>query len=122
MLFDLSGMEFDWFATDSEDNLALFATAGEGFVPNAVAEHHADHSSVSNSLDAPRHGTPAVWRDYADLGLYVFDWSLPGGPYEKQASPSGAMSLELREQILAIPALPRLNGLFSGHRKIQHWQ
>jgi len=122
MLPDLNGIEFDWFAADRDGNLALFATAGEGFFPRSVAEHHADHSSLSDSLNAPRSGTPEVWKDYADLGLYVFDWALPGGPYEKRESPNGAVSHELKVKIMALPELPKLNGLFSGHKKLERWQ
>jgi hypothetical protein len=122
MLSDLVGIEFDWFATDSDGNLALFATAGEGFLPESVADYHADHSSLSDSLPAPRTGTPEVWKDYAALGLYVFDWALPSGPYEMRASPSCAVNHELKARIMAIPQLPMLNGSFSDHHEVARWQ
>lgn len=121
MLSELIGMEFDWFATDSYGNLALFATAGEGFVPEPVAENHAVHASLSDSLPAPRTGTSDVWKDYAELGLYVFDWDLPGGPYKLQASPSCAIGNDLKARILAIRALPRLNGQFRDHGTLERW-
>lgn len=119
---DLSGIEFDWFAADSEGNMALFATAGEGFFPSSVAEHHADHAALSDSLRTPRYGTPEMWKDYADCGLYVFDWALPGGPYEKREAPTGVASQELNERIMALPELPRFGGLFSGHEKLELWR
>lgn len=119
---DPIGMEFDWFAADSDGDLALFATAGEGFLPESIAEHHADHASLSDSLPAPRTGTPEVWKDYAALGLYVFDWALPGGPYVMRASPSCAVSHGLKARIMAIRQLPRLNGSFSDHETVERWQ
>lgn len=122
MFPELSGLEFDWFAVDSEGNLALFATAGEGFIPYFVGEHHAKHSSVSASLSAPQAGTREVWNDYAALGLFVFDWALPGGPYVKQASAACKPSLTLKSQVLAVPHLPHFNGSFSAASKVKCWQ
>lgn len=118
---DLRGIEFDWFAMDSDGNLALFATAGEGFFPQSVVEHHMNHSSLSESLPAPQNGTPEVWSDYAALGLYVFDWVLPGGPYKLRASPTCLACLELKREIMAVPELPRFNGSFAGLGKVECW-
>ena len=122
MLPNLSGIEFDWFAVDSEGNLALIATAGEGFFPNSVFGNRAAHELLSEALPAPRTGTSEVWKDYADLGLYVFDWALPGGPYERQVTPSGKINHELQAKILAIPELPKFFGSFSGLQKLERWQ
>lgn len=121
MLSILDGVEFDWFAIDSEGNVAMFATAGEGFVPESVAEYYTQHESVSESLDAPNTGTTKVWLDYAAHGLYVFDWNLPGGPYIRQASPTGAMSQELKSNIQTIINLPRYSGSFSTQRVFESW-
>jgi hypothetical protein len=122
MLADLRGIEFDWFAVDSDGNVALFATAGEGFFPENVAEHHAMHSYVSESLPAPRSGTAEVWLDYASVGLYVFDWALPGGPYQRRASPTCELHSAIRKQVFALPQLPRFNGSFSSAAKVEFWQ
>jgi hypothetical protein len=122
MVSELSGLEFDWFAIDGDGNLALFATAGEGFLPGSVGDHHGDHSELSDSLPAPRSGTPDVWKDYAALGLFVFDWALPGGPYEKRATPVGAASQALEKKVLALPQVPRFSGLFSNVAKVENWQ
>jgi hypothetical protein len=122
MFHELSGFEFDWFAVDNDGNVALFAAAGEGFFPDCVAEHHKDHSFLSNSFPCPRAGTPEVWNDYAALGLFVFDWALPGGPYEKRVSPTRNASGELRKEVLAMPELPRFDGSFSAVSKVEHWQ
>lgn len=118
---DLTGFEFDWFAVDTDGNLALFATAGEGFVPESAAEHHVDHSALSDSLPAPRVGTPQVWQDYADAGLYVFDWVLPGGPYERRESPAARPNAKLQAEVLALPELPRFGASFRDARKVESW-
>lgn len=122
MVSELSGLEFDWFAVDGKGNLALFATAGEGFLPRSVGAHHGHHSELSDSLPTPRSGTPDVWNDYAALGLFVFDWALPGGPYEKRAAPVGVASQALEKKVLALPQLPRFSGSFSDITKVEGWQ
>lgn len=121
MLADLRGIEFDWFAADSEGNVALFATAGEGFLPEGVTENHELHTAVAESLPAPRVGTAEVWLDYADAGLYVFDWSLPGGPYELRASPSCELKSAIKQQVLAATYMPRFSGSFSRTTKVESW-
>lgn len=122
MLADLRGIEFDWFAVDSDGNVALFATAGEGFFPESVADHHDMHAAVSESIPAPRTGTAEVWLDYASVGLYVFDWALPGGPYERRASPICELHSAIKNQVLAVPQLPCFNGSLSNAAKVEFWQ
>ncbi|WP_349745317.1 hypothetical protein [Roseateles cavernae] len=122
MLADLRGIEFDWFAADSEGNVALFATAGEGFLPAGVAENHEMHSAFAESLPAPRVGTAEVWLDYADAGFYVFDWALPGGPYELRASPNCELKSAIKQQALAVMHMPRFNGSFSSTTKVDSWK
>lgn len=121
MLADLRGIEFDWFAADSDGNLALFATAGEGFLTEGVAENHEMHTAVAESLPAPQVGTTEVWLDYADAGFYVFDWALPGGPYELRASPSCELQSAIKQQVLAVTCMPRFSGSFSTTTKVTSW-
>lgn len=122
MLADLKGIEFDWFAVDSEGNIAVFATAGEGFLPEGVAEHHEMHSAVAESLPASRVGTAEVWLDYADAGFYVFDWALPGGPYKLCASPKCELKSAVKQQIVEVTQLPRFSGSFANMTKVESWQ
>ncbi len=110
----LAGKEFDWFAIDSEGHLALFATAGEGFVPESVKMHYAQHMSISDLLETPNIGTAKVWDDYAAYGLYVFDWDLPGGPsYTRRARPLVSVPNGLRAKIMTIKELPKFPGSFA---------
>ena len=103
---DFEGWEFDWFATDSFGNFAIVATAGEGILMPQVIENYKDHQLLSETLDSPKWGSPDVWDDYSSIGLYVFDWKLHGGPYNKVANPSKKISDKLRKEILDIRGLP----------------
>lgn len=119
---DLEGREFDWFAIDGEGNVAMFATAGEGFIPDEVLSCIALHEDLTEYLPAPHTGSAEVWSDYAALGLYVFDWSLHGGPYLLQRRPSAPVACELRERVRGITGLPVYPGSFSRLGKLSTWE
>ncbi len=110
---ELIGIEFDWFATDDAGELALFATAGEGTVPPAAANHFSAHSAVSELLETPNWGTDKIWDDYARLGLFVYDWVLPGGPYRRRSVPQNQPTTELRDRIEQIEGLPEMKFKFA---------
>lgn len=121
MLHQFNGIEFDWFAIDSEGSFALFATAGEGFIPEMVVTNSVQHDSISGEFSTPNWGTLEIWNDYAVLGIFVYDWVLPGGPYRKKSAPSSLISQELKAKIMAINCLPRFPGTFSGHLEVSTW-
>ena len=118
---ELQGREVDWFAVDGEGHLALFATAGEGFVPEVALARIEEHEALAESLPAPHAGNRSVWNDYAAQGFFVYDWSLPGGPYERRAVPTASMAAQLRARVLAIGELPTAQESFSKLRKITRW-
>ena len=99
---ELEGREFDWYAIDTEGNLALFSTAGEGFIPEYILNHFTKHDEISDSLESPNWGSNEVFFDYGKLGFYVFDWDLPGGPYRKQCEPTKKMEEQLKFRILSL--------------------
>ncbi len=113
MTSDLVGLEFDWFAMDEQGELALFATAGEGPIPPSALRSQRAHSAVADSLAAPRFGTVEVWDDFAAVGLFVYDWALPGGPYRRMAVPRAQPSTAMRTSIEQIADLPRFSFNFS---------
>ena len=115
---ELEGREFDWFAIDSEGNFGLFSTAGEGSIPSLVIESYAEHDSVSELLDPPNWGSSKVWSDYAALGFYVYDWNLPGGPYNRKSEPTGSMSTELKEKLMAMGSAPTLSVKFTELKEV----
>jgi hypothetical protein len=115
---DIDGMEFDWFGTDCAGNIALFATAGAGFVPKAVVSTLAEHESISNNFDQPHWGSEKIWDDYASLGLFVFDWNLHNGPYQLMRTPAGTISSELHTKVKSLSALPRIDVDFHSCKSI----
>jgi hypothetical protein len=109
----LFGMEFDWFAQDVTGAIGLFSTSGYGEIPVEVLRHVAAHREVADRIPLSHWGTIAVWQDYAQVGLYVFDWQHWAGPYEQVAAPLAAVPASLREAILQLPELPQLPLWFS---------
>ena len=116
---ELAGGEFDWFAIDTNGDLAIFATAGEGTIPNNVISHYIEHSQISESLETPNWGSTEIWNDYAKLGLFVFDWNLPGGPYLREKTPIGKVPNELKEKIMMISSLEKLEISFSKMEQVE---
>ena len=102
---EIAGAEFDWFAKDTSGNIGLFATSGEGVVPEIVSRNFKEHSRITDSLESPNWGSEDVWSDYSGLGLYVYDWRLPVGPYELKKTPTSNISNELKIQIESLSSL-----------------
>ena len=113
-----SGLEFDWFAVDSGGEVALFATAGAGFIPASVLANGERHQDLSDGVENPAVGTPEVWDAYANRGLYVFDWDMNTGPYRRVRFPIGPIPAEFRNRIMQLSGMPRYPGLFREDREI----
>ena len=114
----IEGREFDWFALDSEGNIGLFSTAGEGAIPSLVIDGYAEHDTISELLESPNWGSTEVWSDYAALGFYVFDWDLPGGPYKRERDPAGKINSEVKAKLMAMGSLPKLKIKFAEQNEI----
>ncbi|MBL8519262.1 MAG: hypothetical protein JNK75_01200 [Betaproteobacteria bacterium] len=104
----IQGIEFDWFASDRSGNIALFSTAGAGFVPEGVISSREEHQSISDSFETPHWGSENIWDDYAQLGIFVFDWALNGGPYMLARAPTKTISEQLSAKLRSISFLPKL--------------
>lgn len=123
MSCEMEGFEFDWFATDRDGCVALFATAGSGPIPKAVLDVAEAHSAVGDSLEVTGLGTTAVWHSYSRAGLYAYDWSDVQGCYVQVAEPSAPMLANLTSAISSIPGLPNLALSFSRAAAVtQGWQ
>ncbi|MEX2962863.1 hypothetical protein [Microbulbifer sp. TYP-18] len=116
---EIEGREFDWYAEDIDGNIGLFSTVGEGFVPDSILANFTSHDEISNSLDSPNWGSPEVWSDFSKLGFYVYDWDLPGGPYIQRGEAVATMSIELKNKVLSIVGVPKLNVRFSKLKVVQ---
>ncbi len=106
---DFWGMEFDWFALDSAGNIGIFCFGGYGFIPEAVLAHHESHKLIAAAIPLPKAGSIQVWGDYANHGLFVFDWKTYEGPYCRMAEPTKLLDETVRLKILQIEGLPILS-------------
>ena len=111
---EIIGMEFDWYAVDKSDNIAMFAAGGSCKVPEKVYEFYKEYQKIRELIDEPNYGSEQVWQDHADVGFFVFETDLSGHPYEKQAEPAGPMDSNLKQKIMSLPNLPRYNISFRG--------
>ena len=103
-----NGLEFDWFAQDVTGAIGLFSTAGYGEIPVDVMRQEQNHRAIAESIPNPSFGTKYVWQDFAQVGLFVFDWKHWAGPYLKVASPLFPAPESIRNEVLKIPSLPRI--------------
>ncbi|WP_141400657.1 hypothetical protein [Pseudoxanthomonas wuyuanensis] len=108
----VQGQEFDWFARDSSGALALFATAGNGAVPDCVLEALELHGSANDLIPVTGWGSPQVWASYAAAGLFAYDWHEPTGQYCRVATPGGSVLSSLMAELVAV-RLPEFSGHFS---------
>lgn len=103
------GFEFDWFALDTDGNIALLASGGLGKVPTAVQQHYQAYDLITQEFVLPHLGSLEVWQDYASYGFYVFDWVPYQGPYQRVAIPHQSLAVDLYERIWQIQGLPRFD-------------
>ena len=111
---ELFGSEFDWFALDANNNVALFATAGFGYIPDAVIQSYDDHADITDFFLTPHWGSEGIWDDYAKYGLFVYDWvgasehyaTLPDC-YVKVREPAQEMPEDLKDRILSISGVQK---------------
>ena len=105
---ELYGIEFDWFALDKNNNIALISSAGYGDIPDIVIQNYKDYADMSELFSTPHYGTTQIWDDYANYGLFVYDWGNYHGPYKKMREPRQEISEELKSEILNIPNITKL--------------
>jgi len=106
---ELYGIEFDWFALDKNNRIALISSAGYGDIPDTVMQNHKDYENLLKLFSTPHYGTIRVWDDYADYGLFVYNWKNYHGPYTKINEPRQEISEHLKKIILNIPNVTKLS-------------
>jgi len=93
----VSRVEFDWWAADHDDHVAVFSTAGYGGIPVQVLDAYGDEptepelghllgqmTSKGGWREEGRGpGTCDEFRQLGAHGLFVFDWRPLSGPYER---------------------------------------
>lgn len=83
--WECEGLEFDWFCADVNGELAVFTSAGKGFIPSSVFEAGvhaynefirciASHVHCEAQLVTRESGVFRDWKLLAEHGLYAFDF------------------------------------------------
>lgn len=105
-LDDIAGYEHDWLACDADDHVALFTTAGAGWVPVEFLRDIDAHAAALDALlalaasttarFAPRYDADVVntWKLVAERGLFAYDCEPTGGPYRQVAAPVAAVRVD----------------------------
>ncbi|MGY3089828.1 hypothetical protein ACVWYF_002876 [Hymenobacter sp. UYAg731] len=94
------GMEFDWFALEEAGNIGVFSFGGYGFILEGVLAHHAAHSHLADEIPLPHLGSLQIWQDFAEAGLFVYDWNEYKGPYLLKAEPIKPLDAAFKDKIL----------------------
>jgi len=97
---EIQGLEYDWLASDLNDHIALFSTAGSGYAPpEFLRDTDAHDAAIEAILACATTGAariaPALapklrntWTMMAERGLFAFDGDPSGGPYRIVAAPA----------------------------------
>ena len=97
-------LDIGWFARDRSGVIALFFTAGGGFYPSDWHSDEATLDRIFALIPTPKWGSPSVMQDYADAGLFVYDWN--GSEYRLVQLPSTLPSSELVDLIGSLHSAP----------------
>jgi hypothetical protein len=116
---EIDGIEFDWFCLDRHGRFGIFATGGDGQVPNEVLDCLEVHRRLTDTIEVVNWGTPEVWASYTAVGLYVYDWDVPRQAYARVAEPEGAVPSDLAEAIGGVQVVPRLDADFDHDETIR---
>ena len=65
-----------------------------------------------------RWGSPDIWSDYSEVGLYVYDWQQKEVTYVRARTPTKEIENDLRDHILSLSSLVRLKLIFEENRQI----
>ncbi len=104
---EVAGVEFDWFAVDQDDHLAVFSSFGWGAIPSSVLDAYSidDNVDTEDALiknmpptgtwlpEGSGPGSCEEWKQLATIGIYVFDWIAWDGPYQRVTIPTNPIRL-----------------------------
>jgi hypothetical protein len=115
---NISGIEFDWFAIDNMGHYALMSSAGSGIVPMSVIEDYKSHTSITKQFDLPDYGSEQIWGNFAEYGLYVFDYDIHKNSYIRKSKPLKKIPEYIKNELKKLRNIPRLNCSFETNSKI----
>jgi hypothetical protein len=105
---NIKGLQFIWVACDRNNHLAVFNTAGGGFVDERVFNIEPNiYDQLINEIYTKNKSGQAIkadptfdqeWQDIAERGFYCFDWlgiyqPISEKRYQKIAAPTKPLSL-----------------------------
>lgn len=124
---DLWGIDWDFLAVDSAGHVAVISSAGTGPIPEAVLAGREVVERTDSAIaalpkitravpDNPRRGgNTSVWYSSSERGLYVYDWTLWNGPYERISAPAEPLDIgSLPEHVQEAAHLLQIPYLFAG--------
>jgi hypothetical protein len=104
---ELAGLDVEWLGCDGHGHIALFTTAGAGFVPPGLLADVALHDAALAAIAAQRErtvatwttrlhraGRTAPWRDVVRRGLFAYDCHPNGGPYRRCGVPRAPVTVD----------------------------
>jgi hypothetical protein len=123
---DFIGLEFDWFAVDSDGFLALFASAGWGPVPDAVFGCYENQRLIEARMYSLCGGAAHApiqfnFEDLIPKGVFAYDWHQTYGPYRRvdlPLAPRTASDLGLSQSLKAA-LIPLSNLKFSNSPELK---
>jgi hypothetical protein len=112
---DFQGLEFDWFAVDSEGFIALMSSAGYGPIPDAVFERFDGQQRIEEFLSRLIGSQTSddllrIQQLLSTVGVFTYDWKHSDGPYQRFAAPPRPKRIvelgvpeDLRDAFVTIP-------------------
>jgi hypothetical protein len=90
---DFLGLEFDWFAIDSDGFIALISSAGYGPIPDLVFERFDEQRCIETYLSSLiglglSSDLLRVARTLSTAGVFSYDWEHWDGPYRRLGVPT----------------------------------
>tara|TARA_R110002072_G_scaffold302758_2_gene488474 strand:+ start:3991 stop:4368 length:378 start_codon:yes stop_codon:yes gene_type:complete len=89
---ETQGIEWDWFASDGDGHVALFASGGSGQVPPVLLEHEDAIAELLQFLGI--RCDRESWAVAARGGIFGYDVDVNGGPFRRVSVPSNPILLE----------------------------
>ena len=83
-----------------------------------IIEDYNSHNDITEQLDLPNYGSEMVWKDFANYGFYVYDWSLDDRLYVRQSKPTSKISEKIINKLSKLRSLIILKDSFDVNEEI----
>lgn len=112
---DYQGLEFDWFAVDSDGFIALMSSAGFGPIPDGVFERFDGQRNIEEILSRLIGSRTSddllrIQQSLSLAGVFTYDWKHWDGPYLRFAVPPQpkrfdelGITADLKDAFVSVP-------------------